>query len=102
MGQVYQYCKIQKKVGPVEKVSHEVRSGTVFMIDEMPPTKHPIDGHYYTSKTKFRAITKAHGCEEVGTAYDHGFEPGKRDREEAHKEQVKRIKEEIRERVYGK
>jgi hypothetical protein len=46
---------------------------------EMPPTKHPITGEYYTSKTKFRAVTKAHGCEEVGTAYDNGWTPPKDD-----------------------
>lgn len=34
--------------------------------DEMPPTRHMVDGRYYTSKAKFRATTKAHGCIEVG------------------------------------
>lgn len=34
--------------------------------DEMPPTRHMCDGHHYTSKAKFRAATKAHGCIEVG------------------------------------
>jgi hypothetical protein len=34
--------------------------------DEMPATQHMADGNYYTSKRKFRAITRAHGCIEVG------------------------------------
>ena len=34
--------------------------------DEMPPTRHMADGSIQTSKRKFREITKAHGCVEVG------------------------------------
>lgn len=102
MGQVYQYCKIQKKVVPVEEVMHDATASTQFIIDEMPPTKHPITGEVFTSKTKFRAVTKAHGYEEVGTAYDHGFEPGERERADKHKANVRRIKEELRERLYGR
>lgn len=33
--------------------------------DSMDPTEH-IDGKFYDSKAKFRAVTKAHGCIEVG------------------------------------
>ena len=33
--------------------------------DTMDPTEH-IDGKHYTSKSQFRAVTKAHGCIEVG------------------------------------
>jgi hypothetical protein len=47
-----------------------------FINDEMAAVKHPIDGKYYTSKAKFRYVTKAHGYEEVGTAYENGYEPG--------------------------
>lgn len=45
--------------------------------DEMPPTRSPISGKYYTSKTALRAEYKAHGAEEVGTAYDNGYAPEK-------------------------
>jgi hypothetical protein len=34
--------------------------------DEMPETRHMADNKYYTSKAKFRAATRAHGCIEVG------------------------------------
>lgn len=34
--------------------------------DEMSETEHPCDGRSYTSKSAFRAVTKAHGCVEVG------------------------------------
>lgn len=34
--------------------------------DEMPATQHMADGGIYTSKRKFRDVTRAHGCVEVG------------------------------------
>lgn len=34
--------------------------------DTMPLTWHPSDGKHYDSKSKFRAVTKAHGALEVG------------------------------------
>ena len=33
--------------------------------DSMEPTEH-IDGKFYDSKSQFRAVTKAHGCIEIG------------------------------------
>ena len=36
------------------------------ILDEMAPTQHMADGHLYTSKRKFRAVTRAHGLVEVG------------------------------------
>ena len=36
------------------------------ILDEMPATRHMADGNLYTSKRKFRTVTKAHGCIEVG------------------------------------
>jgi hypothetical protein len=39
---------------------------TAVIDDTMPPTRHPIDGKIYESKSVFRQITKAAGCEEVG------------------------------------
>jgi hypothetical protein len=43
----------------------------------MPETKHPTNGKYYTSKSKFREVTKAAGLVEIGTAYDNGYDPEK-------------------------
>ena len=37
-----------------------------YIPDEMPATRHMINGKYYTSKHKFRGETRAHGCVEVG------------------------------------
>lgn len=34
--------------------------------DEMPPLEQ-VDGRFYTSKRKFRAVGRAHGLTEVGT-----------------------------------
>jgi len=36
------------------------------IVDEMPPTKSMADGRFYTSKRKFREVTRAHGLVEVG------------------------------------
>jgi hypothetical protein len=33
--------------------------------DEMPPTEQ-VDGYFYTSKARFRAVGRAHGLTEVG------------------------------------
>lgn len=68
-----------------------------FILDDMPPTKHPVDGKYYTSKAKFRATTRAHGYVEIGDAYDRGYSPEK-EYERDFKESMKRLKEEIRTR----
>ena len=46
--------------------------------DEQPPTLHPCDGHYYTSKARFRAVTRAHGKIEAGNEFiNGGFKPRK-------------------------
>lgn len=34
--------------------------------DTMAPLEHPITGEVFNSKSAFRAVTKAHGCVEVG------------------------------------
>ncbi len=36
-----------------------------FISDTMAPTEH-IDGNFYTSKSQFRAVTKANDCTEIG------------------------------------
>lgn len=34
--------------------------------DSMRALEHPCDGKFYDSKSAFRAVTKAHGCVELG------------------------------------
>jgi hypothetical protein len=34
--------------------------------DEMPPCEH-VDGNFYSSKSAYRAVTRANGLTEVGT-----------------------------------
>lgn len=62
-----------------------------FSSDEMPPTLHPANGKFYTSKAKFRAETKAHGFEEVGNAYQNGYDPAK-EREKALNKRFKELR----------
>ena len=96
---LYQYCKIQKKVVPVDQVMVEVPANIKHgvMSDDMEPTQHPIDMKYYTSKSKFRSVTKAYGYEEVGNEYENGYDPSKRQADE-NKELIRKIKQQIIER----
>lgn len=43
--------------------------------DEMPETRHMVNGKYYTSKKKFRNETKARNCIEVGDEYNKPIKP---------------------------
>lgn len=43
--------------------------------DCMEATKHPVTGKVFTSKSKFRAETRAVGCVEVGNEYANGWTP---------------------------
>lgn len=44
-----------------------LRSGGVHIIsDHLPDLRHPITGKVMDSKSGFRAVTRAHGCVEVG------------------------------------
>jgi hypothetical protein len=46
---------------PLNAPSHSI------ITDTMPETWHPADGKHYDSKSKFRRVTRARGCIEVGT-----------------------------------
>lgn len=96
---LFKYCKIQEKVVPIDEVMEEVHANVAhgYIPDEMGAVKHPIDGKYYTSKAKFRAVTRSHGYEEVGTAYDNGYSPEK-EREASDSAKAQRIVEHFRER----
>jgi hypothetical protein len=57
------------RIAHAPKPASHARSGLaapLVIVDEMPATQHMADGHYYTSKRKFRAVTRAYGCVEVG------------------------------------
>ena len=40
--------------------------GLYVIPDTMPDTRHMADGKFYNSKSKFRKVTRDHGCVEVG------------------------------------
>lgn len=102
----YVYCKVKGKVVPegeqVQKAAPTKHVGIAhgFIQDEMEATKHPCDKKYYTSKSKFRAVTKAHGREEIGTAYSNGYEP-EREQIADQKRYEQRLHEVFRERLNG-
>ena len=103
MGQLYQYCHVQKKVVPVEEVQRRVESNArdLFIQDEMPPTRNPLNPkEVYTSKSKLRAAYRAAGAIEIGDAYDRGYSPEvERDRKDS--QFVSKLREKIVERWRG-
>src|SRR5690349_20907797 len=59
----YKYFKEDDKRAVIGNQTVELN----FISDSMGDyTWHPADGKYYDSKSKFRQVTKAHGCIEVG------------------------------------
>jgi hypothetical protein len=56
-------------------VARETGSAVQVIRDEMEATRHMADGKYYTSKAKFRAATRAHGCLEVGNETETLLKP---------------------------
>lgn len=92
---LYQYCHEQEKVVPIEKIKREKYARDLFIQDEMPPTRNPLNPkEIYTSKSKLRAAYKAAGAIEVGDAYDRGYIP---DRESGASERklINNIKERL-------
>jgi len=73
---LYQYCKIQNKVVPIEEIVREKYARDLFIQDEMEPTRNPLNPkEIYTSKSRLRAAYRAAGAIEVGDAYDRGYIP---------------------------
>lgn len=85
MRQLYIWDKEAQKMVPVEEYTPRTTTRQMGIIeDTMAPTWHPADGKYYDSKSEFRRVTKAHGCEEYGndiTAERKPFQFSRRDKE---------------------
>lgn len=103
MAQLFQWCPKQQTVVPIEKVYRERKAIDLFIQDEMPETRNPLNPkEVYTSKSKLRAAYKAAGVIEVGDAYERGYIP---DRESGASERrlVNDIKTQFAERLrYGR
>lgn len=99
------YCQVQKKVVPYGQHKHKTANMTLanvahgYIPDEMGATKHPVNKKHYTSKSKFRAETKAHGREEVGTAYENGYDPFVEAEKERERKYAKERRELLREHL---
>jgi hypothetical protein len=94
--QVYKYCKVQKKVLPIEECldrEEYTLSQIQIVNDEMQPTRHPLTGKHYTSKTRFREETRARGYVEVGNEYQNGFNPEVSKAKEMKQQASERFKE---------
>lgn len=69
MGLVYRpNHPLASENGMIDRSLLEQEQSSAFYVisDEMPETRNMCDNKLYTSKAKFRAITKAYGCLEVG------------------------------------
>lgn len=61
--------KIVEKGGPLDVRPIPERSSLpapMLISDTMDPVQHPCTGEYFSSKAKFRSVTRANGCVEVG------------------------------------
>lgn len=99
MARLFQWCPKQQVVVPIEKVHREKKAIDLFIQDEMPATRNPLDpNQIYTSKSKLRAAYRAAGAIEVGDAYDKGYIP---DRESGASERklINNIKTQFGERL---
>lgn len=75
-----------------------------FISDTMEPTRHMCNGKLYTSKSKFRQITKQHGCIEVGNEKSTLLKPRKPilpDKKER-VEQIKQIVKDLQDKQTAK
>lgn len=98
---VYKWCPVQKKVVPADEVMVEIPANVAhrYISDDMPPTRSPLDGKYYTSKSKLRETYRAAGVYEVGNDFEH-YEPEKEQQREE-RELLSRVRAEFRERIKG-
>lgn len=97
---LFQYCKIQNKVVPVDQVIRQVHANVRhnYIPDEMPPTRNPLNPkEVYTSKSKLRAAYKAAGAVEVGDSYDRGYTPD-RESGRSERELISKLKKQMIER----
>lgn len=103
----YVVCKTNGQVMPIQearkldRAEPERRLANIshgYIPDEMPPTESPIDGTVFTSKKALRTQYKQHGYEEVGTAYENGYEPEK-EAEKDMRNHSRNIMDEIKERM---
>lgn len=57
---------IRKDEAPSLDVARSGMPAPMLALDGMEPTQHPADGQHYTSKAKFREVTRANQMIEVG------------------------------------
>jgi hypothetical protein len=96
---LFQYCPIQKKVVPIEKVQRTSNARDLFIQDEMEPVRNPLNPkEIYTSKSKLRAAYRAAGAVEVGDAFDRGYAPEK-NLERSEKALLNKLMDSVRERL---
>lgn len=107
----FKFCKAAGKVLPIEearrldyaaewekKQVNSMAAHGIMSTDLIEPTKHPESKEYYSSKSRFRAETKARGMVEIGDAYDRGYDP-ETDPNSERAEQDRHVNERFKEKL---
>lgn len=100
---LFQWCPVKQEVVPIEQVERvsSTKASHNFISDEMPPTRNPLNPkEIFTSKSKLRAVYKAAGVEEIGTAYENGYSPEK-ESQSREKKMLQNMFNNFRERLNG-
>lgn len=84
----------------VELTKNCPSNSTAVIEDSMPPTRHPVDGKIYDSKSAFRFVTRAAGCEEVGNEPIRDKKPYKN--HQARQERINFLREVTDKRQFSK
>lgn len=58
--------KVYRRVEAAPRPARSALASPHVASDTMEPVQHPCTGEVFTSKSGFRAVTRAHGCVEVG------------------------------------
>lgn len=98
---VYIFDRATQKMVDIEEYRPPSTGRHHFIIDDtMDAALHPCTGEMIESKSKFREITRAHGCEEVGNErldyYSNNRKPDPRVERERRVEAIHRAFEEAK------
>lgn len=72
---ILRFCDVKKDFISIEewRAARQKVSSAAIISDSMEALPHPCDGKIYDSKSTFRKVTKAHGCEETGNDKKYYF-----------------------------
>ena len=93
--------EVERDGKPVGGDEGHNNKGAYIVKDRMRPILHPCTGQLIDSKSKFRKITKANGCREVGGSFAEHKAAQKSHFEHVRREQNRKGKQELIRRFNG-